>query len=211
MTQPDWQERATRVIASEVRRWRTQRGLSAQQLADECKRLGFPIARSVLANLENERRETVSVAEVQILAAALKVPAVLLLFPLGRAEIVEVLPGRDVSPWAAIEWFTGNSEDPADPNSGRPQLGTHSPIVLWAEHLRCDGLIPVQRRWLDSPEAQDPAMKITAGREAQSLQINISALRRIREVMTETGLTPPPLLPETARVLEWEAGHGQHR
>jgi transcriptional regulator with XRE-family HTH domain len=191
VSQPGWQERATRVIAGEVRRWRNARKLSAQQLADECKRLGFPIARSVLANLENERRETISVAELQVLAQALDVPPVLLLFPLGRAETVEALPGRDVDPWDAIEWFIGNSEDPAGA-SGRPQMGNHSPLILWAEHRRYDGTIPVIQRHQDDV------------RDARELQTSISALRRIREIMTDTGLTPPPLHPDTARILAEE-------
>jgi transcriptional regulator with XRE-family HTH domain len=178
-------------IGQRVAAYRRERGLTAQQLADLC---GVPsITRVVIARLENGRREAVSTAELQVLAQALGVPAVLLLFPLGHADAVEVLPGREVAPWDAIEWFTGNSEDPAGA-SGRPQMGTRSPLVLWSEHRRYDGTIPViQRRMEDE-------------RDARELQTSVQALRRIREIMTDTGLTPPPLHPETARILAADPG-----
>ena len=200
----DWMARVAADIGQRVADYRREFGLTAQQLADRC---GVPsITRVVIARLENGRRGSVSTAELQVLANALGVPPVLLLFPLGRAGTVEVLPGRDVDPWAAIEWFTGNSDDPGD-LAAPPQLGARSPIVLWAEYLRCAALIPVQQKWLDDFEAQgDPALKIAADSQAQSLAVNISALRRIREVMQETGLTPPPLHPETARILEAHRG-----
>jgi transcriptional regulator with XRE-family HTH domain len=81
--------------------------MSAQQLADRCAELGMPIARSVLANLESGRRESVSAAEIMILAQALDVPPVLLMFPLGRVEAIEYLPGQQMPPWDAMMWFSG--------------------------------------------------------------------------------------------------------
>ena len=70
----DWPARVAATVAREVRRYReSQRPkMSAQQLADRTAELGAPIPRSVLANLESGRRETVSVAEILVLAAALE-------------------------------------------------------------------------------------------------------------------------------------------
>jgi transcriptional regulator with XRE-family HTH domain len=177
-----WATQVAAEIGERVAFYRDRQGLSAQQLAARCAALGMPsLSRVVITKLENKRREVVSTAELQVLAAALGVPAVLLLFPLGYAEAVEVLPGRQVDPWAAIGWFAGNSEDPADPGA-EPQMGTRSPILLWAEHRQYDGLIPVEENW-------------------QHLRTAINALRRVREIMTESGLTPPELHPATARIL----------
>lgn len=81
--------------------------MSAQQLADKTDELGMPIARSVLANLESGRRETVSVAEVLVLAAALGVSPIELMCPVGFDEQTEMLPGRMMDPLAAMRWFTG--------------------------------------------------------------------------------------------------------
>ena len=78
-----------------------------QQLADRTAELGVPIPQSVLANLESGRRETVSVAEVLVLAAALDVAAADLVFPVGFDEQIEMLPARAMDPLTARRWFTG--------------------------------------------------------------------------------------------------------
>ena len=53
------------------------------------------------------RRETVSVAEVLVLAAALGVSPIELMCPVGFDEQTEMLPGRMMDPLAAMRWFTG--------------------------------------------------------------------------------------------------------
>ena len=77
-------------------------------------------------------------------------------------------------------------------------MGTHSPVQLWAEHRLWNGEIPVIYKSM--PPAYAPPLP---GEEAERrrLDMAVAALRRIREVMRETGLTPPPLHPETARIL----------
>ncbi len=98
-----------RLVAREVRRYReAQRPkMSGRQLADRTAELGMPIPRSVLANLESGRRETVSVAEVLVLAAALNVSPVELMCPVGFDKRAEMLPGRTTDPREAVRWFTG--------------------------------------------------------------------------------------------------------
>jgi transcriptional regulator with XRE-family HTH domain len=105
----DWSARVARLVAREIRRYREQEQpkVSVQRLADRTAELGMPIPRSVLANLESGRRETVSVAEVIVLAAALNVSPIELICPAGFDKQAEILPGRMVSPLAAVRWFTG--------------------------------------------------------------------------------------------------------
>jgi transcriptional regulator with XRE-family HTH domain len=81
--------------------------MSAQQLADRTEELGMPIPRSVLANLESGRRDTVSVAEILVLAAALNVAPIELICPVGYDKEIELLPGRSLDPLGATRWFTG--------------------------------------------------------------------------------------------------------
>ncbi|MFJ8852402.1 helix-turn-helix domain-containing protein [Streptomyces sp. NPDC102437] len=109
MEQLDWSARVSRTIAQEVRRHRLARGMSAQQLADACDRLGSPMPRTVISNIENGRRGNVTVAEVGILAAALEVAPAALVFPVGYAEEVEHLPGRTVPPLEAADWWNGEA------------------------------------------------------------------------------------------------------
>ena len=85
------------------------RRMSAQALADRCAELGLPIGRVAITKLENGIREKVSVAELLVLAAALEVPPVLLIFPVGREKAVEVLPARPLDPWHATLWLSGDA------------------------------------------------------------------------------------------------------
>jgi transcriptional regulator with XRE-family HTH domain len=81
--------------------------MSVQKLADITDELGMPIQRSVLANLESGRRETVTVAEVLVLAAALDVSPLDLICPVGFDKQTEMLPGRAMDPLTARRWITG--------------------------------------------------------------------------------------------------------
>jgi hypothetical protein len=105
----DWSAGVAQLVAREVRRHRRMRRprMSMQQLADRTAELGVPIPQSVLANLESGRRETVSVAEVLVLAAALDVAPIDLICPVGFDKQIEMLPGRAMDPLPARRWFTG--------------------------------------------------------------------------------------------------------
>ncbi len=104
-----WPARMARLVAGEVRRYRErqQPRMRAQQLSDRTGELGMLIPRSVLANLESGRRETVSVAEIMVLAAALNVSPIELMCPAGFGRQAEVLPGRLVDWPEVMRWFTG--------------------------------------------------------------------------------------------------------
>jgi len=77
----------------------------------------MPIQRSVLSNLESNRRTTITIAEILVLAAALQVPPGVLIFPAGYFNYAEVTPGRSVPAQAAVGWLAGTirfgNEDPA--------------------------------------------------------------------------------------------------
>jgi len=116
MTKPqEWQASVTARAAEAVRRFRDERGMSAQDVADACAKLGYPIARSVIANLENGRRSTVDLAELLILAKVLDVPPVALLVPVGEVGDMEVLPGQVYSTDEALQWITGELPLDYDP------------------------------------------------------------------------------------------------
>jgi transcriptional regulator with XRE-family HTH domain len=125
VTQPNWAARQVRLIADEVKRHRMARDMSAADLAAKTVELGHPITRSALANLESGRRGIVTTADLLVLAAALGVPPVELLFPVGHAETVEVLPGDEQPIWDAVEWFDGEV---------LPVQGRVSPVWLFRQH-----------------------------------------------------------------------------
>ena len=102
----EWASDWSRRIGENVRRLRKHRALSAQQLSDRCAELGYVVPRSTIANLESGRRTTVPVQEVAVLAAALEVPPMAVLFPVVEPnDTLEVLPGVNVLGVEGAWWF----------------------------------------------------------------------------------------------------------
>lgn len=104
----EWSARLAGMIANEVRRYRKREGMTAQQLSEACAAIGMEIPRSVIANLESGRRAAVSVAELLVLAAALRVAPAQLIFPVGYEKQVEGLPGVLCDPLRLNLWMSGD-------------------------------------------------------------------------------------------------------
>jgi len=98
-----WPSEQTRLTGAEVRRYREGR-MTADQLAAAVTDLGMRYTRAQVTNLEAGRRDSITTGELAILSAALGVPRLLLEYPLGRVDVVEVLPGIEVSPLVALHW-----------------------------------------------------------------------------------------------------------
>jgi transcriptional regulator with XRE-family HTH domain len=199
MSQHDWLARRTREIAREVRRYRKARGMSVQQLSDALEHLGVTLQRPVLSNLENGRRETISAAELNALAKALQVSRLLLEFPLGRTDVIEVLPGVKVTPWEALQWALGNQPLPGRPETKVDPTGT---FELWQDHTKH---VTLWRRSVENAKkfraeadrAESPDARERLISDAQYAELfedgAISSLRQTRKQMRAAGLTPPEL------------------
>lgn len=194
--------------------------MSAQELADATERLGLPIGRSVLANLENGRRPTISVAELLVLAAALRVPPIELVFPVGHVEHVEIpfdlktpaglppLVTLPVDTWSAVQWFTGEQVIRAtNSDDGRNHLITGikqsaSPIALYREHDA------INQEWWQSKDgarkarsaadaASDDEERDSALARADTLERKALDLEReltkVRQEMRRADISPPSL------------------
>ncbi|MGW1044364.1 helix-turn-helix domain-containing protein [Streptomyces sp. NPDC002547] len=205
MTEDAWAAKVARTVAGEVRRYRGLRGISAQQLADRCAELGVPIARSVLANFESGRRPTLSVAELLILAEALDVPPTSLVFPVGYAPAVEVLPGvgcdtyRAAQWWAGIGGWVGVSESP-----GHIELVG---FALYDEHATCvrdiEGSRLSARRRLEEAARLDKerdnelraALFELSEADDERARQGEEALHEIRAEIRRRDMVPPELPP----------------
>ena len=167
-------------IAHHRRRART----SAEKLAERCAELGMPsLSRIVITKLENGRRPVVSVAELMILAQALDIPPILLLFPIGHSDgDCEIAPGRKLPTWDAALWFMGQARLRVTPEGVSTEYaGPDDTIPLFVRH---DELV---ERWLLS---------------AAELKADVlKDLRRHRARMRDHGLMPPDL-PLELHVLE---------
>ncbi|MFF5485273.1 helix-turn-helix domain-containing protein [Streptomyces virginiae] len=103
---PEWADRVMADVAREVRRRRKEMRWSAQDLADRCEAIGFPIPRNVIANMESGRRAVLPLVEVMVLAKALYTHPIHLIYPVGYVEEVQKLPlTYPVDSAKAMRWF----------------------------------------------------------------------------------------------------------
>jgi len=182
--------------------------MSAQDLADACGELGVPIARSTLADLENGRRDRLSVHELLVLSAALQAPPVELATPLGRAERVEILPGIERPTWEAARWFRGDLVTAGhggqlrfEPDDGaRDDLAIFWFVVHDDMVMRCQVDLDVLRT-LDHAPAQSSAeaadhlrdLRKRIGQNRREAEIDLG---QHRAIMRCRGWLVPPLPPE---------------
>lgn len=181
--------------------------MTVQALADQCAELGLPIGRVTLTKLERGMRQAVTPAEVMVLAAALGVPPVELLIPVGVGEQAEILPGQMLDSLAAVRWFGGDLT--LDVAGGvvtelrRPRAGEESGVVLLESHDK------LAREWNDrraaaTRAALDAASETADGRAQAELayfkaaadDFRESATRQlgyIRAEMHRRGMTLPPV------------------
>jgi len=195
MPQVVWSSELTTRIAAEIRRLRGDR--SAQWLSDKTAELGYRVARSRISDLEVGRRTRIGLEELLLLARALGVSPALLALPLGREDVVEVLPGRELETWSAVKWFAGMDIFPGDtPDGDVPAIGEDfrawqlatAPVYYFQQHQDAvaDWLIARE----DHPE---------------ELRRAVSALRWLRNSMRRAGLTPPILSAELEQAVASEA------
>lgn len=122
-----WARSWTAGIGERLRAARRSAGLTMQQVADRTAELGYPISRASIATLETRPRDRIHVQDVAVLAAAVGVAPVEILYPLDittapgatptlagavdsgvlKSTSVQMLPRRLERAVAAAAWFTG--------------------------------------------------------------------------------------------------------
>lgn len=182
-----------------MREARQAAGLTMGELAHGCVDRGYPdIKEQTIKNLEAGRRASITIVDLIALADVLGVPPIALLFPLGADATVEVLPGREVSTWDALAWFTGETllARPAPQDTARGLLDlfrSHGDLVAAA--TASNALAKERRReasiTLDR-ERRTVLLERAAGYEEHAFE-DCSDLRAFRTRMRERGLVPPAL------------------
>jgi transcriptional regulator with XRE-family HTH domain len=218
-----WSGRITKAVARRIRRWREDIGLSAQQLSERTRELGFEVPRTVIANLENGRRETLSVAEFLVISAALDIPPVLLLADIGHEDTVEILPGRESTAWLARGWILG-AADPVryEPRNDERWRAARRSIVLYdihkllvREHQQMRRrLKPLIERAGLRGVGEDPAevaeadsMLATALLE---IDYSLNRIREHRELIRSEGFLEPALPTEVSSEMRASSQVGRH-
>ncbi|MFH0243083.1 helix-turn-helix transcriptional regulator [Streptomyces sp. HK10] len=193
---PEWADRIKANVAGEVRRRRKEMGWSAQDLADRCERLGHPIPRNVIANMESGRRASLPLVDVMVLAAALETYPVCLIFPVGYVDRTQELPFQDLVPtWGALRRFTGEEEVPGYDAGLVPDFEHHASLVQTA----LAALDEEERARFAAKTATSRAQQEEAERKRtqyadQAISSKYS-LRHLRRRLREDGATPPDLPP----------------
>lgn len=210
-------------VAEQIIRYRNRPSvdLTREQLAERCKELGAPgLTFAALTNIETgrrkdgRRRRDITVDELVVIARALRVPPILLVFPLGTTDLSEIVPGVEISTRSALEWFAGNSAFPTvgDPGGGKydPATGLRdwyndpeadwevgaAPTILFDKHHRLHqewasaASRANQLYWNDAGELDDAASKRAALRWRSEAE---RELRSVRADMRRHGLKPPKL------------------
>ena len=102
-----WSEAQVLRVAAQMQAIRKDLGLTAAQLSDRTEQFGKRISRAVISDLETGRKKSLELADVIILAAALDVPPIQMIYPGLPDGDVEVWPGVDVRSFDAVQWFSG--------------------------------------------------------------------------------------------------------
>jgi transcriptional regulator with XRE-family HTH domain len=212
----DWNARTTRRVGEEIAEARKRRGgMTAQGLADATAEAGYPIDRSVIAKIEKGLRQSISVAELVVIARALRVPPALLMYPVGRTEGIEFLPGETATPWAALRWFTGDGRVPldnrvpkgeVDEETGLPEWYEDpeegweegaAPVALWSQHSE------QVTEWFDAPSVARRMGVAEQEERAERARLRgrvEEALKQTRATMRMRGLKPPRLPEDLSHV-----------
>lgn len=224
--------RVGQVLAQQLRRVRESRHVTYTDLVKRLDDLGHPIPILGLRRIERGERR-VDVDDLVALARALRVPPVLLLFPVdAEGPLVELVPGGFADPNAALAWFTGEGRMPhglSDEEYGRrfgrggqdPGSGLYewyddpdasweadaAPVLLQRQHQRqvsdWYAAVPLARR-LASDEGSFEKMVFKLRAASED------SLRTLRAEMRRHGLTLPSLPREIAERLDGrtEGGRG---
>lgn len=187
----EWAAGWTAAIGEAVRLGRRRRGLSAEQLSAKCAEVGYPIPRNTITNLENGRKTALPLHELVVLARALDLPPVELLYPVGRADYVEVLPGQDSQPMNAVKWFSGEwpliTHGDASPPGEREFNDLHdsTAVGLYRTYASWVGVWLADRHRLSNehdPDYQEPLRRLVERDE--------DGIRRVHAACLAFGIEP---------------------
>lgn len=183
-----WADELHRRVAAAIKTARS--GRSAQWLADETERIGFPISRAQIANYESGRKKGLDLTELLTLAAALRVPPVVLLFPDLPDGPVEALPGVTVDSWEAAAWFTGEARAPGAAAGESPESSESKRI--WAVRERLAQLASIGRfyDWMREIRSRAEPLR-PSDPEMRAFKLQLESLRdevaRLEEIIRQNG------------------------
>ncbi len=121
--------------------------MTADQLAAAVTDLGMRYTRSQVTNLEGGRRDGITIGELIAFGQVLNIPPIILVFPVGHADKVELRPDSMIETWEALRWFTGEPPQSHSQGKADPWLTATEPLREHRRHQRLlDDLLRHERR-----------------------------------------------------------------
>lgn len=167
----DWHRATAERIGKAVAKFRRDAGMTAQRLAERCRQLGVPIHRSTITKIEGGRSRF-DVGELLILAAALQVPPMVLLYPELPDGEVELIPDHPGSSRDAYLWATGEAPSFTNPGA-RPSKGAE---LLAATRRRAELIAMLPGLQLAAAAAPDELVKAALKTQESSNRDEIDRL-----------------------------------
>lgn len=181
-----WEKQLSGRVGAAVQRLRTELGLTAVQLSERTRSLGYPISRVAITKIENNSRTgKLDVAEWITLAYALDVPPGALLYPDLPDGPVEVLPGWVLPSWVALLSLDGETKGVSMESltSGYPRLvdltkmtrrrlaKTEDRNAAWGIHNKESGSARAEGRQ-PNPDILDMALRSIAQIDRDIAELN---------------------------------------
>lgn len=186
-----WAADLVKRVGAEAKRLRGRK--SAQWLSDETEALGYRISPQVIARLDSNRRAGhLEVAELVILAKALGVAPVQLLYPDLPFGLVDAIPGRAMYSITAISRFIGDDwygpDEPHDQQSADLLAASKELFssMSFASDMEVDlAAIPAEIQQLKRSRAKGPAAEAQITALEDSLNSTHQVLARLNQEIAE--------------------------
>jgi transcriptional regulator with XRE-family HTH domain len=180
-----WELELAGRVGKAVQARRKALDLTAVQLSERTRELGYPITRVTITKIEtNNRVGKVDVAELLVLAVALEIPPALLLFPDFPDGQVATMPGRETENNVAVKWLSGlvpsmwtTVNQPADPelNGGAVLVQTVELVAETEQHLeRLHGMLTAKGA---PPDAVETTRRLIQTNEKQLARLRADVAR----------------------------------
>lgn len=99
-----WSKEVTGEIGKNIQFFRELEGISAEKLSNRTEKLGYKVPRNSIANIENNRKVTITLQELIIIARALNIsPKILVANPLGSMKDFRPSPKENTTSIDAFE------------------------------------------------------------------------------------------------------------
>lgn len=187
-------------FSNRMRHWRTERGMSLQQLVIRLEELGWPISRTALGEIEAGKRH-VKLDEFLAISAALNVaPPAMLLPTVDGPDVTAVTPEVTLPAFALIRWLAGDM--PLIDSSGSPidherWARSVTPLSLMRRQHELANTVTRLRREIDRMSALEHDDDSIAAQQRHERHERLDAetreFARHLKFMLDAGMPPLPI------------------